>query len=60
MVTLADLKELVVVFVAGLFVGWVLREVTGVKAGYSNVERWGFVKDEFGRVTGVEVKREAH
>ena len=58
---MADLKDLVLVFLAGLFVGWVAREITGgaVRASakeISNTESWDMFEDEGGHLR-VVVKR---
>ena len=58
---MADLKDLFIVFLAGLFVGWIAREVTGASVKqYSNEETWEFIRDlETGRTKGVKVHRAA-
>jgi hypothetical protein len=55
---LADFKDLIIVFFAGLVIGYFLKETLSVKA-YSNEERWSIIKDERGRVQEVIVHREA-
>lgn len=61
---MADAKDLVLVFIAGLIVGWVAKEITGGIAAkakqYSNEEVWEFIRDpETGRTRGVRVVRAA-
>jgi hypothetical protein len=55
---LADVKELLIVFFAGLVIGYFLRGHSSAQA-YSNEERWSIIKDERGRVQEVIVHREA-
>lgn len=58
--SLADIKDLLIVFFVGLAVGWVLRETTKASAKtYTNIEEWEFIKDERGRTRGIKVHRNA-
>ena len=57
---MADLKDLIIIFVAGLAIGYFLRGTQASAQAYSNEESWEFIKDERGRVLGVNVKRRAH
>jgi len=54
----ADFKDLIIVFFAGLAIGFILRGQASAKT-YSNEEVWEFVRDERGRTLGLKVHRKA-
>jgi hypothetical protein len=56
---LADLKDLIIVFFAGLVIGYFLRGAQTSAKTYSNEESWEFVRDEKGRTLGVKIHRTA-
>jgi hypothetical protein len=55
----ADFKDLIVVFFAGLAIGYFLRGTQASAKTYSNEEVWEFVRDERGRTLGLKVHRKA-
>jgi hypothetical protein len=55
----ADFKDLIIVFFAGLVIGYVLKGVQASAKTYSNEETWEFVRDDRGRTLGVKVHRSA-
>jgi len=56
---LADFKDLLIIFVVGLAIGYFLRGTQASAKTYSNEETWEFVRDERGRTLGVKVHRTA-
>lgn len=52
---LADAKDLILLFFAGLVIGWFLREATGGSTAktISNVESWEMWEDDEGRLHAV-------
>ena len=56
---MADFKDLIIIFFAGLAIGYFLRGPQASAKTYSNEENWEFVRDERGRTLGVKVHRNA-
>ena len=56
---MADFKDLILIFFAGLAIGYLLRGTQASAKTYSNEETWEFVRDERGRTLGVKVHRSA-
>ena len=57
---MADFKDLLLIFAAGLVIGYFLRGTQSSVQAYTNEECWEIVKDERGRVMSVNVKRRAY